>query len=160
MLHRRLIQSFIVCLVLSAAYVAGTFTYQYMHDPIRPHHGVWTGSGHIMVQGKQLTSHATLIIEKNGARLSVSHRYQNHYFTYDVDLLYKRLNHERNHLEIKNRSVNGLKEFIEATSIQIPPLGTLLSVDAWNLEKNELFVNLQSVNNESASFHMTRRDEK
>jgi hypothetical protein len=156
---RRLIQSTVILLTITLSYLIGYLAYQYLNDPVRLHQGVWNGNGQIVFGDMTVESDVTLIIERNGARLSIDNRYKEFNYTYDVNLSYKKLNHERNHLDITQRSVNGLEEFIESTSIQIPSFGTLVSIDAWQLEKDELFLNIQMVNGNNASFIMVREDE-
>ncbi len=156
---RRLIQSTLVLLLIALSYFIGYFAYQYLHNPIRMHQGVWYGKGQITFGDIEVESFATLIVENRSARLSVDNRYKQFNYTYDVDLEYKQSNHERNHLEITKRTVNGLEEFIEATGIQVPSYGTLLSIDGWRIDDEELFLNIQLSKDSNASFLLIREDD-
>jgi hypothetical protein len=156
---RRLKQSTVVLLILSVSYFIGYHTYQYLNDPLRLYQGVWYGQGQIAFSDKQVNSFATLIIERKSARLSVENRYGEYNYTYDVNLAYKKLNHERNHLEVTERSVNGLEEFIKDTGIHVPSYGTLFRVDAWRVDGGQIFLNIQLSNNNNASFILTKEDD-
>ncbi|MGR5175810.1 hypothetical protein [Vibrio mediterranei] len=157
---RRLKQSTVVLLILSVSYFIGYLTYHYLHDPLRLYQGVWYGKGQIAFADKQIDSFATLIVERKSARLSVENRYNQYNFTYDVNLAYKKFNHERNHIEVTERNVNGLEAFIKDTGIHVPSYGTLLSFDGWRVDDGNIFLNIQLSNNNNASFILTKEDEK
>ncbi|MCJ2378216.1 hypothetical protein LNL84_15470 [Vibrio sp. ZSDZ34] len=157
---RRLIQSTVVLLILSVSYFIGYLTYQYLNDPLRLYQGVWYGKGQISFGDKKVESYATFIIERKSARLSVENRYGQYNYTYDVNLAYKKLNHERSHLEVTERSVNGLEEFLKDTGIHVPSYGTLFRVDGWRVDNDRIFLNIQLSKNNNASILLTKEDEK
>ncbi len=129
----------ISCLLISAFFI-GNQIYQYQSNPLRLYSGVWKGSDFVTVNGHQIETEATLIIEPENSHLSVNQTYENVNYTLDANVRPRRVNHESTHIELYNRSVHGLDNFIEATNISVPTQANLLSVNIWRLEEGKLFL--------------------
>ncbi|WP_047043396.1 hypothetical protein [Vibrio mexicanus] len=141
----------IITLFVSCA-LLGNKVYQYNNEPTRVYQGVWEGLGHLNIGGHPLKSEATLIIEPGLARLSIVNSFNEHNYTYDAELLLRRYEHELTHLEVTNRTVNGLDTFIANSNILVPNQGTLLHGNIWRLEEGKLILKMKLTNQQNAIY--------
>lgn len=139
-------QVIVVTVFIVSSIALGQAWYSYKTDPLRVYSGVWSGIGSFTIGDMKIDSKATLLIEPDKTRLSIINSHGDYNYTYDAELSLRRLYHQDTHLEVSNRSVNGLDNFILNTDILIPNQGTLLYGQLWRLEEGRIFLKMH-VNN-------------
>lgn len=119
--------------------------------------GVWKGSGTFHYQGQTIESRAVLIIDGSHSRISVTNYFDNASYTIDATLSPHSKLHENAYFDLNNRVTNGLEEFIEVTGISIPPTPGLLSIQAWHLEKDAIFIDIKGLRDVILSYKITKQ---
>lgn len=133
--------SITVTILLSA--VLGTYVYQYLNNPLRVNEGAWQGKGSIYIDNTKIDSNALMLVENDRIRLSINNQYNEFNFTYDVTLMLRRLEHVSSDFDIEKRDVRGLDAFIENTNIDVPTGGNLIRVNAWHLDEERIFIDVE-----------------
>lgn len=135
--------SIVIAIAIVVSGVLGTQAYQYLNNPLRLNEGAWEGKGAVYIDDSKIDSNAMMLVANDGIRLSISNRYNEFNYTYDVTLELKRVDHVSTDFEIKKREVRGLEAFIENTNIDIPLGSNLIRLNAWNLDEGRIFIEVE-----------------
>lgn len=152
-----LIRVFVALCAISAGLLLGHKWHEYQTSPERLHKGLWEGSGVLTIDGKNVHTNVILIIDPKESRVSINHQHDTSNYTYDAKLQLRYRTGLTNHLEIFDRELNGINEFMEATSINIPNHGSLLSLQIWRLEADSLFLSLTLPESRRANYILKKQ---
>lgn len=133
----------------------------YLHDPIKAHNqqfeGVWTGQSVIQFDQHTIDSYATLVVDKDDIRLSINNKSGSSNYAFDAKLELHYTDKQYNRLQLVDREVTGLERFEQETGIRVPVSGTLIELNGWRLEEDEIFFNFNSLGEDSISYVVKRK---
>ena len=153
----RLILALLTLALSIGGYWAGKQLASSNHVPISHElRGVWKGLGTFQYQGQVVESQIVLIVDGSNSRISITNSLDEASYTIDANLAPHSNLHENIYIDFKDRSTNGLEEFTRLTGLSVPPSPGLLSLQAWHLEKDSIFINVSNYRDVISSYKITK----
>jgi len=152
-----IVLSLVISIVLSG--FLGIKTYHFLNNPLRVNEGIWQGKGAFYVGEDRIDTSAMMLVDHSGIRLSIHNQHQDYNYTYDVSLVLRRNSHVSTDFDVKHREVRGLETFMENTNINIPTGGNLIRFNAWHLDENRAFIEIEQSNGLELSIILNRKSD-
>ncbi|MDN2480212.1 hypothetical protein [Vibrio agarivorans] len=158
MRNRQVLVPFFVAAIITVGFLLGQFiSTQRYSDSHDAYYGIWQGTGLIDYQGAKVKSHLVLILREKNSRISVNNYLEGENFAMDADITIRENHQKHVYFDLSNRKTNGLESFIDRTNIDVPHFPLLFHIEAFHLEDDAIFLNMNNPNRTLASYKLTKK---